>query len=24
VPPKVSAFVEFLAEKFLPHPPWAG
>jgi DNA-binding transcriptional LysR family regulator len=24
VPPKVTAFVDFLAGKFLPHPPWAA
>ena len=24
LPPKVTALVDFLAEKFLPHPPWAG
>ena len=24
LPPKVTAFVDFLVEKFLPHPPWAG
>jgi DNA-binding transcriptional LysR family regulator len=24
LPPKVTALVDFLAEKFLPRPPWAG
>ncbi len=24
LPPKVTAFVDFLAEQFLPRPPWAG